>query len=155
MLADGSDSSVRNWRKDGHVDGAKLAAEKQALRSTFEQILQSAENDPAIVQGGFYDLMYVNLDNPHFNSDRMYAFLRKQEQEVLLILANFSTAEANVQVRIPEDAFIYLNFTDNKAARITDLLTQKTQIGTLTSAWPFGVCVAAQSGVILRFDYLD
>jgi len=49
--------------------------------------------------------MYVNPDL----TERQYAFIRKCDDEVLLVVANFSGAAVNVKVNIPDHAFDFLH----------------------------------------------
>lgn len=145
--------TLRNWINEGAFDGAKLTPEQRYLREVYAKILNIVKTEPVITQGIFYDLMYVNLNNPYFNPNRQYAFMRKFKNEVLLVVVNFDKADQTVRIRIPEDAFNHLDFEDNKAATVTELMTGEANIGTLTQAWPFQVSVPAYSGRMLKFKY--
>ncbi|MDH6312860.1 glycosidase [Parabacteroides sp. PFB2-10] len=145
--------SVRNWINDGKLDGGQLTEEQKELRDNYKALLNIALSEPAIANGLFHDLMYANLKNPYFNPHRQYAFLRKYENEVILVVANFDKAEQTVKVRIPENAFQVCGIKDNKAARLTDLVTGQTSVSTLTDAWPYQVVLPPYSGRILKFTY--
>jgi glycosidase len=145
--------TLRNWINGGTFDGGKLTPEQRHLREVYAKILNIVKSEPVITQGVFYDLMYVNQNNPYFNSNRQYAFIRKYKNEVLLVVVNFDKADQTVRIRIPEDVFKSLDFEDNKAATITELMTGETNIGTLTEAWPFQITVPAYSGRMLKFKY--
>ena len=119
----------------------------------YRKILNIAKDEPAITKGQFFDLMYANEKNRFFNSRNQYAFLRGYENEIILVVVNFSHSEQKVWVHIPNDAFRVLNFKDNQAAMQTDLLTGQQTITTLTNAWPFKVTLPACSGVVLKFVY--
>lgn len=147
-------ASLRDWNNNGHFDGAKLTPAQRALREKYAQILNIARTEPVISKGAFYDLMYANEDNPYFNLNRQYAFLRKWKHEVLLVVVNFDKAEQSVRVRIPEEAFQTLGFDDNKAAKLIDLFTGEEAISTLTDACPFQVKIPAYSGKMLKFSFL-
>lgn len=146
-------ASLRNWINGGTFNGGKLTAEQRRLRETYARILNIAKSEPVITQGVFYDLMYANLSNPYLNSSHQYAFIRKFENEVLLVVVNFDKAEQTVRVQIPDEAFKTLGFEDNKAAVQTDLMTKESCISTLTSAWPYQVVLPAYSGRVLKFTY--
>ena len=145
--------SLRNWINEGTFNGGQLTAEQRYLRDLYCKILNIVKTEPVITKGLFYDLMYMNLDNPYFNPSRQYAFMRKYKDEVLLVVVNFDKADQTVRVRIPSDAFSSLKFEDNKAATITELMTGETNLGTLTEAWPFQVSIPAYSGRMLKFKY--
>jgi glycosidase len=83
----------------------KLSDTQKKLRRYYAKILQLCNQSKAIREGKFYDLMYVNPANEHFNPDKQYAYLRYHEDELLLIVANFDDKEANVKVFLPAHAF--------------------------------------------------
>lgn len=147
-------ASLRNWNNNGHFDGAKLTPAQRSLREMYGKILNVVRVEPVIVEGSFYDLMYANADNPYFNPNRQYAFLRKWKNEVLLVVVNFDHADQCVWVNIPVEAFKALGFEDNKPARLTDLLTGESSISTLTDAYPYQVKLPAYSGKMLKFSFL-
>ena len=80
-------------------------------------------------------------------------FMRKYQNEVLLVVVNFDKAEQTVRIQIPDEAFKALDFGDNKAAVQTDLMTGENCISTLTAAWPYQVVIPAYSGRLLKFTY--
>ncbi len=145
--------SLRRWTGNRKFDGEGLTPRQRALREKYLRILNVARSEPAIVQGAFFDLMYANTQNPCFDTNRQYAFLRKHEGDVVLVVANFDREEHTVRVNIPEEAFRVLGFGDNKAAAVTDLLSGETCISTLTTACPYQLTVPAHAGKVLRFTY--
>lgn len=147
--------SLRDWINDGKFDGGHLGSDQRLLRDLYQRILTIARQEPAISRGAFYDLTYANLQNPYFNAHHQYTFLRKYENEVILVVANFDRAEQRVRVVIPADAFKTLGFHENRAAEATDLLTGRTVISTLTDAWPYGVMIPGYSVRIWRFRYFE
>lgn len=70
-------STLRNWKNGGKFDGGKLTDLQKQLRQQYITILNIAQNEPAITQGDFFDLMYANEKNRFFNNRNQYAFLRK------------------------------------------------------------------------------
>ncbi|MDR1456109.1 MAG: alpha-amylase family protein [Tannerella sp.] len=145
--------SIRNWTNGGRFDGALLTGAQQRLRRACVRLLNDICREPAIVKGVFFDLMYVNRDNPYFNDHRQYAFLRKHEQEVMLIAVNFEPAERTVCVVIPPDAFRLLHIPDNRPAMRTDLFTGEQSLSTLTWACPYETTLPGYSGKLLKFRY--
>ncbi len=146
-------NSLRRWIGDWKFDGEGLNAAQRALREMYSKILNVAKTEPAIIKGDFFDLMYANGDNPCFDTNRQYAFLRKLGNDVVMVVANFDEGEHVVRLRVPEDAFRVLGFGDNKAAVVTDLLSGETCISTLTTACPYQLTLPAYSGRVLRFAY--
>lgn len=145
--------SLRDWNNNGKFDGANLSEEQKYLRKTYSKILHLAKEEQAIVKGEFYDLMYANSSNPYFNTHRQYAFLRKYNNEVILVVANFDKSEQKVRVEIPSDAFTVLGFEDNKAARQIDLFSGFETVSTLTESWPYQLVIPGYSVRIIKFVY--
>ena len=144
---------LRKWNNDGRFDEGQLTDEQKTLRRQYAAILRIAATEKAICQGKFFDLMYVNRNNPYFDPHRQYAFLRKSGREVLLIVANFDRTPRTVRVNIPDEAFRSLPIPDNQAAELTDLFSGTKTVGTLTAACPYEMALPACSGKILKFHY--
>ncbi len=145
--------TLRNWNNNGKFNEEKLTEEQKKLYHTYKTILNIANQEPAITQGVFYDLMYSNKENPLFNNNNQYVFLRKYNNEVILVVANFTHSEQTVFINIPDEVFTTLGIKDNAAAYLKDLITGKETISTLTSVWPFKVKIPASSGRVLKFTY--
>ena len=143
---------IRNWINNQRFDGTLLTEEQKLLYQSYIKLLQIAGSEPAIGQGRFFDLMYANR---HLCADgnRLYAFLRVYEQEVILVVVNFNREERTVRIAIPPETFQHLDIPDNHAAKLTDLFTGKQSISTLTMACPYRTVVPAYSGKIFKFDY--
>lgn len=71
----------------------------------YRQVLTLCNKEAALREGDFFDLMYVNFDNGHFDAKHNYAFLRRYKNELLLIAVNFNAWPANTEIRIPQHAF--------------------------------------------------
>ena len=140
----------QSWTNNAEFDGAWMEDAQKTLYQSYVKLLQIAATEPAIGQGRFFDLMYVNGELCA-NGNRLYAFLRVYMQEVLLVVSNFSNEERTVQIMIPPEAFQLLHIPDNHAAIMTDLFTDKQSISTLTIACPYRLTVPAYSGRLLKF----
>ena len=103
---------IRRWNNDGKWNTSKLTTEEKELRKFFLKLLNICNSEKAIREGVFFDLMYVNFNNPDFNPDKIYAFLRKKDDDLILCVANFGDEEANVKAVIPEHAFDYLQIKE-------------------------------------------
>ena len=71
----------------------------------YRQVLTLCNKEGALREGDFFDLMYVNFDNEHFDAKHNYAFLRKYKNDLLLIAVNFNAWPANTEICIPQHAF--------------------------------------------------
>ena len=146
--------SIRRWANNGLFDGGLLEVEQLELRALYKKILWLAKNEKAISTGSFYDLAYCNCDNPFFPSDRMMAYLRKYENELILACINFGDQASDCKIRIPENAFDILQIPDNTVSKMKELITGKAVgVCALTHACPFQASVPEKSAIILKFSY--
>ena len=127
----------------------KLTAEEKQLADTYKKVLTIARKEKAVVEGAFYDLMYVNPD-----CHRQYMFLRRASKtSQLLVVANFDDNDAAVSVRIPRHAFEFLTMSEGTYAA-TDLLNGGTQELALNASETARIQVAARSAVVLKLKLL-
>ncbi|MBO7529661.1 MAG: alpha-amylase [Bacteroidales bacterium] len=81
----------------------------------YKTLLHFRESHPAILHGAFYDLMWANPWYNNFDPQYVYAFLRYQADDKLLIVTNLNLKEdRNVTVAIPEDARKLVGGCDEK-----------------------------------------
>jgi len=143
--------TIRNWLS--RLDGGLLKDYQRELYQAYTRLLHIVASEPAISKGDFFDLMYVNYDNPHLDTNRQYVFLRKFDREVILIAANFDSSEKNIRINIPPAAFQYLHIPDNQEVICIDLFTGERKTDVLTSACPFRMTAPGHSGKLLKFIY--
>lgn len=98
-------ATLRRWYNHGRCDGADLTAQERWLRKMYAHVLTMLNTSAPLQRGDFFDLMYVNLQNPDFNPHSLYAFLRYTADEVLLIVANFSESATTAKVQVPALAY--------------------------------------------------
>jgi glycosidase len=110
---------------NGYVNRRKLTSDEKRLEKAYSAILNIAKKEKAVSEGMFFDLMYVNPKSDIFDSHRQYAFLRKADNEVLLVVVNFSDSDVTCGVNIPRHAFDYMQMAE-KSVNATDLLTDNT-----------------------------
>lgn len=96
---------MRRWYNSGRCNMARLNAQEKWLRNVYSKVLNMINDRPALRDGAFFDLMYVNLVNPGFDPHHCFCFLRYTAEEKLLICVNFGDEEARIEVTIPELAF--------------------------------------------------
>lgn len=108
---------------NGYVNRRKLSEDEKALEKTYSLLLNMANNEKAVSNGLFFDLMYANQDGNLFNQSKQYAFLRKYANEVLLVVVNFAQEEAECSVCLPHHAFEYLGIQE-KTVTASDLLSK-------------------------------
>lgn len=141
--------SVRNWINDGRFNTEKLTPSQKKLRALYKKILNLCNKEKAIREGGFFDLMYVNLDNPSFNACKQYTFLRKQDDELLVIAVNFDHIDVEVAIRIPRHAFEVMNIPEGEYPA-TELLTAAKSRVDLRADGLLHTGIPADGGVIIK-----
>ena len=102
--------SIRRWSNHGRYNLHLLNNKEKEIRHYYQHVLNLCNTEKAIAQGEFFDLMYVNCGGWLMNEHRQYAFLRKYENEVLLIIANFESIPVRIGVNVPQHAFDFLQF---------------------------------------------
>jgi len=140
--------SLQAWTNKGKYDGAHLSSEQQELRDFYQRLLNLARNNRAIQKGKMYDITYAQGEG--FNKHEQYAFLRHIGTETLLIVVNFHDREQHIKVRIPNDAFVYLNMDEKQKASATDLLSGKKEAIRFVANEPIDVTLSAWKGVVLK-----
>ncbi len=144
--------TVSRWRNHGRFDGQLLTAEEQELRRFYAQVLHLCNSEKAIRQGGFFDIMYANYDNAMMNIHRQYAFLRKCDRELILVVANFDGQGSHTQVRIPAHAFDYFHIPTDKSEFIAkDLLTGQAEEISIRPDGLTGLTLPPLGGKVLKF----
>lgn len=142
--------SIANWANDGKFDGKKLTPEQRELRDFYKKLLHVTLEQKAITQGLMYDLEYAQ-DPIHFNPHEHFVYVRKYQDEVLLFVLNFDDKCANMRIRIPQEAFDFLNWTPKQHYNYIDLLQEEDKGTALFSPDDdFHVTIPAWKGKIFK-----
>ena len=120
---DGRTTIFDYWSVDTMVRASKkqYTLREKHLYDTYVKVMNIAQQEKAVKQGVMFDLMYVNG-----HLQRQFAFLRKADNEVLLVVVNFEDQQVLVNVNIPAHAFGFLKMKE-KEVTATDLLTKQRQ----------------------------
>ena len=102
---------------------SKLKKSEQQIYDIHEKVMQIARTEKA-VDGDTYDLMYVNPASESFNPEKHFAFLRKKDDEMLLVVCNFNDKKDSISVNIPKHAFEWFDIPEKKY-EAKDLLTDE------------------------------
>ncbi|HOJ66133.1 MAG TPA: alpha-amylase family glycosyl hydrolase [Paludibacteraceae bacterium] len=148
--------SVQAWANNGKFDGENLTAEQKELRQFYQKLLNITLQEKAITEGVMYDLEYANFNNPHFDTHEQFAYIRKFKDEMLLFVLNFDDKELYTEVRIPLEAFQYLELMPGcqyKAVNLLDEVETIEQI-TLIPDMIFKISIPAWKGKIFKFKKL-
>ena len=140
--------SLQAWANNGKFDGAGMDEEQKQLREFYRRLLTTARDSKAVTEGKMYDLVYAQREN--FNRHRQYAFLRKAEEETLLIVVNFDDRTVDIDVQIPADAFVYLEMEEVKEAQMTDLMSGSEYTMPFNDHDPVRLSLGAWKAAILK-----
>lgn len=143
-------ATVRRWLNRGRCNGPLTEAQKK-LRHQYRTVLRLANSEKAISEGGFFDLMYVNYGNSHFNPHRQYAFLRHCDNDVLLVVVNFDSENADVRVNIPSHAFETIGIEPGRV-RAAELIGGGKGTFNLAADSAVEVSIPAHGAVVWKFS---
>lgn len=144
--------TVRRWFNGGKCDNEKLNPREIWLRDKYRTILRLCNSEKAISRGRFFDLMYVNYDNPTLNPHKQYVFLRSCDDETLLIAVNFGHEACNLKVNIPLHAFELLSMPQGYCVAV-DLLTRDMMRKSLASDQPFETEIGPHDAVVWKIKH--
>ena len=128
-----------------------LSAKQKKLRNLYKTVLNISRLESAIVHGDFFDLMYVNGENPSFNPHRQYAFLRKYGNELLVIVVNFDDRQANVKINIPDHAFETMKIVPGKYEAL-ELIGGDKEMKELSPEIPFACALSGYGAAVWKIE---
>lgn len=136
--------TLRSWL------GGTMSSAMNDLRRTYARILTLCNTEAAIREGRFFDLMYVNCDNPAFDPMHQYAFLRAAGSEAILIVVNFADRPVSAAVNIPAHAFDILSMPQGPV-KMRDLLSgTRSRKAVLSPSAPVLTDITAHGAAILK-----
>lgn len=138
--------TVESLRR-GYYDRRAMTAEEKRLENIYKYVLNLANAEKAFTNGEFFDLMYMN----HHIGEHQYAFLRKADNELMLVVANFSRDEASCDVVIPSHAIDYLAIPE-KEYTATDLLSNEQCVMAIAGDQSVTVTVPPYGGRIYKIE---
>jgi len=144
--ADGRTTIFDYWSVDTLCRSAwgTLTESETSLYETYKKVLKIANKEKAVTEGLFFDLMYVNA-----HLDRQYVFLRKHENELLLIAVNFEDRPVCIGVNIPAHAFDYLAIPEKKYTS-TDLLSSKRKTYELAKDGSLALSLESRGAAVIK-----
>ena len=128
-----------------------LTAEQKYLAATYRQLLRLANEEKALREGDTFDLMYVNPGSEGFDPRTNFAFLRKKDQEVMLIVLNFAQEARQLQVCIPGHAFDFFQITEEEVL-VTELFSGGKKKVELKKDGVFPISMDANGVRIYKFN---
>jgi len=104
--------TIRDWFK-GEYD--------RNLRESYSFLLSLSLSEKAFSLGDTFDLQYANTNNPFYCTANLYSFVRKFENEIIIVVVNFSSSEFSAKLNIPKHLFEYFNIKDGDECESIDL----------------------------------
>lgn len=144
--------SVSRWANKGRFDGKRLTEAEKSLKAYYSKVLGLINKEKAIREGSFFDIMYANYENMDLDTNKVYAFLRHKDNDLILVTANFSGEEQNAKVVIPKHAFDCLNLNSQTETSATELLTSARYRYPLLPDEPIQITIPAFGGTVLKFS---
>ena len=142
--------TIRRWRNKGTFTPDKLTAKELGLQAFYRRVLGLCNKEKALREGDFYDLMYANNGSDLFCADKCYAFARRKDKDLLLVVANFADAEQHTAVNLPRHLFEFFQIQEKAEVIATDLLSGDKECVTLNAGQPLVTDIPAYSGKILK-----
>ena len=128
----------------GGYTPAQLTDEEARLLSDYRR-LASCYTDPIISRGSYYGLRAEGSGR-----ERILAFARASEEGLYLVLANFSSEQADIALPLPAEFFAATGIAEGTAFRAADQLTDAVDFLCLTTLAPLRLSLAPQGLQILR-----
>jgi len=100
-------NKYQKWIDAGNFNIKNLATEQQFIRNFYCQMLKLRLKYSEILNGAFYDLMWLNNNN--LDSDKVFIYLRFNDNKALLVVVNFDINNSH-------------NFTLNMTAHTFDFM---------------------------------
>ena len=143
---DGRTTIFDYWSVDTLCRAAsgQLTEQEKALHDIHVKTMHIARQEKTVAEGVFFDLMYVNS-----HLQRQYAFLRRAEGELLLVVVNFDDSDVTIDVIVPSHAFDFLTMKEKKVIA-TDLLTKEKLAMSMKRDGAIRMEVGAHSGRVWK-----
>lgn len=145
--------TIHRWRNGGTFDEKLLTEEEKSLHNYYQRVLHLCNDDETLREGEFFDIMYANYDNAMMNTHRQYAFLRKSQKALILVVANFDEQACTSNIILPRHAFDHFLLPINlRRRRALDLLTGKQETHRLHPDYPIELVLPPLGGKVLKFN---
>lgn len=144
--------TLRRWLNHGACNEKQLNGQEIWLRNKYKTILTLCNTEKTISRGRFFDLMYVNYDNPTLNPHRQYVFLRSCDNETVVVAVNFGKTPCNLKINIPQHAFDVLGLPQGDCVTL-DLLSNDLMRKTLSPHATFDTEVGPYDAVVWKIKH--
>lgn len=145
--------TLRRWNNHGKWNDQLLTKKEVDLRDFYNRLIGLCNEERALSEGFFYDLMSANYENREFDSTRLYAFLRGTQQSLLLVVTNFDKEPQEFIINIPAQAFFFFHMTSPDKIIFTPLLHKNGTEHLNSLEYTLRIKIDACSGEIYRISF--
>ena len=93
----------QRWMNEGKFDGGKSTLEEKNLRDFYKRLLNLAIKSEALM-GAYQEIHEFNRGYTEWYNDKVFSFVRWNENEKLIIVSNFSSEETyGFDLGLPND----------------------------------------------------
>jgi hypothetical protein len=141
------------WVNNGQFDGGQLSESQIGIRSFYKKLLHLSR-ESVFAKGDFYDLMWFNNDNNHFDGRYIYAFLRYKAGMTFLVVANFNkTQPVRVQLKFPHEVWDLLGVNSHFSVFGRDKLWDQKQFFSDSAEFlENGLVIVCEASSVYAFD---
>ena len=143
--------TLRRWKGNGDYTGELLTEEEKNLQAFYSHLLRLCNSEEALASGQYYGLQYANPHSDKYDSNHIFSYIRGTEDELLLVVTNFSDTAKECEISTPEEAFAYFGVTySNKPQIVTELLSGNNMELYLNPIDKVELTVPANNGMIIK-----
>ncbi|OZI05192.1 alpha-amylase [Siphonobacter sp. BAB-5385] len=143
----------QKWMNDGKFDGGLLSPEEKKLYDFYLTVNKLCRKSEAIQYGNFFDVQYVNGggQSAGYDESKLYSYLRYTENQILLIVTNFSRTQTyQTQVRIPELFWNMAGLSPQASYAYREIFLNKKVKGSFQATDGIAVQIPANSALIFE-----
>ncbi|MBO7417440.1 MAG: alpha-amylase [Bacteroidaceae bacterium] len=145
-----SPDSLRRWYNIGAIDGKLLTREEKTLLKVYTRVLNLCNSEAAFREGQFFDLTYANIGGWRFNEHRQFAFVRKFDKELILVIVNFDADPVDIAINLPTHLFEYFHIPEMEHVKAQDLLTGKHEFINVSPCHAMDAVIPGYSAKLLK-----
>ena len=102
----------QRWMNGGKFDGGKLTDSEKALRDFYSRLMNFTIKSSALM-GKYQEIQTINRNETKEYDPGLYSYVRYDDKEKLIIVANFSwVTTSHVDLIVPEDVISKWNLSD-------------------------------------------
>ena len=137
----------QGWLNGGRYDGGALSPSQRALRDFYQKLLSFSASTPAL-KGAYASLQQANQQSAGY-SEQQLSFARWNDDQLVLVVANFADQSANFKLRIPAELLAQWPAAA-VAAPLTDLFSGRNwQLVPDAAGATLSLGLAPQSALVL------